>query len=105
MSLLILFVIPCAAYAITWWSTGWRMSPDGEQYRRMARGEAVPMPYARRWLLPRLLGDRPVLWKAWSLGATLLSAVLTALLVGGPSLSGQLLAEVLFVGLPGIWRL
>lgn len=109
-----LTAISTAFYALTWWSTGWGFSPDGAQYERMAFGANVPMPYARRALLPWLMGlriwDR---WPAWPLrrrwfwfGAvcTVLSAVLTAY-YAAESFEHRVLAIVLFVGLPGIWRL
>src|SRR6185295_18698383 len=101
---LILWLMPIAFYALTWWTTGWSLSPDGAFYCSMGRGERVPRPYAQRWLLPAVLGDRPTLWRVW--GA--LAVVLSAVLVGeyaGTSFQTKLIAELLFMGLPGLWRL
>ncbi len=39
------------------------LSPDGYFYLQDARGELVPKPYSRRWLLPYLLGSDPRNWK------------------------------------------
>lgn len=92
-------------YGLTWWSTGWSVSPDGRHYLAMGKGERVPSPYHRRWLLPELLGDSRVSWNVWGCVATILSAVLTALYVGQNSFERAVMAELLFLGLPGIWRL
>lgn len=105
-----LIAIASLMYAVTWWHSGWGISPDGHQYIGMARGEHVPSPYTRRWLLPLLFSIRASskeLWRHWAhvgASATVLSAALTAKYVGG-SLERQVLALLLFVGLPGIWRL
>lgn len=115
MTVLILCLIAVLMYAVTWWSTGWGLSPDGFQYERMAQRETVPLPYSRRVALPWFLGHplwarwpstEPVRkrWLWWGAVWTILSAVLTATYVGG-SLERQVLALLLFVGLPGIWRL
>lgn len=106
--------LSCVLYALTWWSTGWSLSPDGLQYERMARDGLVPQPYARRWFLPWILGHRVWnRWPAWPLrrrwcwagaGFTVLSAVLTAY-YAAETLERRVLAVLLFAGLPGIWRL
>jgi hypothetical protein len=103
MHTLILIAIPTIAYLLTWWFTGWALSPDGVFYLKMSKKEVVPLPYAQRWLLPWLLRTERA-WTAMGVLSTIMMPFLTALYVGG-SFSKQILAELLFIGLPGIWRL
>lgn len=110
----LLILLSSGLYALTWWSTGWGVSPDGVQYLRMATKQEVPMPYARRWFVPWLMGlgawDRLPSWplrRRWlwlGAGFTVFSAVLTAY-YAAHTLERRVLAVLLFAGLPGIWRL
>lgn len=100
----ILWLVPMFFYALTWWSTGWSLSPDGVFCLNYGQKQRVPRPYSRRWLLPMILGSRRRAWEVLSVFAVILSAILIGEYVGG-SFQTKLLAELLFIGLPGIWRL
>lgn len=45
------------------------LSPDEYYYYTAAAGQAVPVPYSRRWLLPRLIGPHPRRWRAVTLAS------------------------------------
>lgn len=65
MTAIACLAIGLLAVALCWWRYGWLVTPDGQQYLAMARGEPVPDPF--RWrLLPRLLGRYPRVWHAVS---------------------------------------
>lgn len=92
-------LIALIAYGLVWFAHGYQLSPDGSYYLASGRGHQVPSPYAYR-LLPKLLrGNRP-LWTLVS-GASLVgSAVLIGRMTAHP-----ILAALLFIGLPGLFRL
>lgn len=99
MNLLWALLIAAFAYAVHFYRSGLSLSPDGQYYLRAALGRPVPAPYQRRWLLPTLLGPRPVLWQ-------LASAL--SLLALGPltyAFTGSLGATWLLVWLPGLYAL
>jgi hypothetical protein len=54
----------CAVLPIVLLTRGWRnsLTPDGQMYFALARGERVPAPYNRRLLLPLVIGPRRNLW-------------------------------------------
>ncbi len=82
------------------------LSPDGFFYLCAAKGEKVPRPFAYRWLLPAVLGDRP--WR-WVLCTALSLAALGPLAWGffgtfgldGPA---RLFAVALLLLLQGVTR-
>lgn len=82
------------------------LSPDGWFYLAAARGEKVPVPYSRRWFLPRSLGASVREW-VW---CTRLSLAVTPLLAwwyfGAMGLDGlaRVFATALLCVLPGVWR-
>jgi len=87
-----------------------RLSPDGQQYMAMARGEDIKMPYGLRWLMPSISGLFPHRWHA------IVWCIMTwaALIALGPltiyymprdaSLLECWVAVVLVIGLPGVFR-
>jgi hypothetical protein len=50
--------IPLLVALVIRWEQPSHLSPDGVYYQTMAHGDAVPMPYALRWLLPTLCKRR-----------------------------------------------
>lgn len=74
------------------------LSPDGHYYLAAARGETVPSPYSRRWLLPEMLGSDPKHWAA----LTYFSLLLTPLAAYWYTDSWK--AAALLCALPGVWR-
>lgn len=48
----------------------------------MARGERVPSPYSRRWLLPWFIGDYPEAWKTVNYLSIAVSAIFVYLMYG-----------------------
>jgi hypothetical protein len=80
------------------------VTTDGMIYLQAGRGEPVPRPFSRRWLLPRLLGDRAVRWDVASTAAMIACGPLVAAYAGGPMWQ-QLAACCLFLGCPGIFRM
>lgn len=81
------------------WTQGQGLSPDGAFYRALARGEAVPRPYAYRWLAPWLLGPRQETWAGW-LGVCLTISVASLVWVTPGSARQGVFIVALFLGLP-----
>jgi hypothetical protein len=73
---------------------GAALTKDGDRYQRMARGEAVPSPYSRRWLLPLVLGPSPLPWQV----VGFVSMVAMAVMLGDP------VVALAFLLLPGVGR-
>ncbi|WP_424535598.1 hypothetical protein ACOZ38_36800 [Sphaerisporangium viridialbum] len=83
------------------------VSPDGHRYRALGAGEHVSMPFALRWLLPRVCRDSLVRWR---INALLHLAVLPPLLtlwlrhwIHDDKL--LVVGALLVCGLSGIWRI
>lgn len=81
------------------------LTPDGVRYLAMGTGRRVALPFALRWLLPRLCRDSVVRWR-WCTAAHLVALC--------PLLAVWLdawlddhwrsaLASLLVAGLPGVW--
>jgi hypothetical protein len=86
--------IQAFAYAVFRYRTPQSLSPDSKFYAAMAEGHAVPSPYARRWLLPRLLKNA----RAWNIASGV------AFVATGPlvyDLTGSLACVWLWAWLPG----
>jgi hypothetical protein len=83
------------------------VSPDGHRYRALGRGERVSMPFALRWLLPRICGESMARWRASALlHLAALPPLMTVWL--GHWLHDerlQVVGALLVCGLSGIWRI
>lgn len=89
-------VMGLLAYALMLYNYGSRVTPDGNFYLSMGRGNPAPTPYRLRWLLPRVLGPRVKAWNAVTGIALVLTCPLIAMLGG----ERWFLAVILWVGLP-----
>ena len=74
---------------------GFKFSPDGRYYENMARGERVPPPYSRRWLVPFIARATRMRWAAISGIAWLATGPLVY------DLTGELWCVWLVAWLPG----
>lgn len=86
------------------------LSPDSVYYLRMAMRRAVPSPYHRRWLLPRILGPNPMAWLVCTWASLALTPIAAWLYFGTMGLDGhahghaRIFAAALMTVLPGTWR-
>lgn len=82
------------------------LSPDGHYYLRMARGGLAPRPYARRMLLPFLLGPHPARWATCTYLSLLATPFAAWAYFAAMGLDGARLvfAVALLCALPGVWR-
>jgi hypothetical protein len=83
------------------------ISPDGRRYLAMGAREAVPRPFAARWLLPRVCGASETRWR-WSTDLHLVSLPPLLYLWLEPYTADERLRAIgalLVCGLPGIWRI
>lgn len=72
-------IIGVVAWFVHRYRTGMSISPDGGYYLRAAQGQPVPVPYSRRWILPRVLGTKVRSWEV----CTFLSFVVSSALLAG----------------------
>jgi hypothetical protein len=104
---LVAFVVGVILIAIGRLNVVESISPDGHRYRALGAGERVSMPFALRWLLPRVCRDSPVRWR---INALLHLAVLPPLLAvwlrHWIHVDKLLVVGALLVcGLSGVWRI
>jgi len=83
------------------------VSPDGHRYRALGAGEPVPMPFALRWLLPRVCGASLVRWRVSALlHLAALPPLLAVWLRHWIHEDAMVAAGALLVcGLSGVWRI
>ncbi len=83
---------------------GYRLTPDGAEYFRMAKGEACANPYHLRFVLPMLCRDSHAAWMAVTYASLLIAGVLTGVLATqhGLTLQQSVVAALLLLGLPSI---
>jgi len=79
-----------------------RLTPDGQRYLAMGRGEAQPMPFHLRPLIPWICRDSEVRWVVTTYLSAATAAALTGVLAHqhGAGLGGALFAAMLLLGLP-----
>ena len=78
---------------------------DGYWYLELARGESVPFPFSLRWLVPRILGPKIVVWVWTTRVVLILSGVVFywLLTLRGLSSFEALIGVALFCGTPGVF--
>jgi len=83
---------------------GFRLTPDGAEYIRMANGEVCANPYHLRFVLPMVCRDNRYAWVAVTYGSLALASVLTGVLALQHGLTTQqaVVAALLLLGLPSI---
>ena len=85
----------------------WSISPDGRRYLALAAGRPVPLPFALRWLLPRLCSTSLLRWR-WCTAAHMVALPpLVAVWLTGWIGDGRacVAGGLLVCGLPGVWRI
>lgn len=81
-----------------------KLLPDSIHYLRAAEGLRVPVPYNRRWLLPRILGPHPGRWYALTCASLAALPFVAALYFFTRGLDGTRIAfaTALICALPGL---
>lgn len=102
MVLLASVLAASAILALSIYSSGQRMSPDGRIYLQAAAGESVPRPFHLRPLLPIICGTRLWAWRIASVWGLVMAAVAIGSLavLKGASAMQAIAASALFAALP-----
>lgn len=83
------------------------ISPDGRRYLAAGAGKAVALPFALRWLLPKVCGASITRWRLCTLCHLALLPPLVAIWlspwIAQPGL--RVVGGLLICGLPGVWRI
>lgn len=81
-----------------------RLTPDGKRYLAMGRGEAQPVPFHLRWLMPAVCGENEYRWFGINTLAIVVLPLLTAALAlqHGATQTQAAVAALLFAGLPSL---
>ena len=82
----------------------YRLTPDGGRYLSMAHGNAEPLPFHLRWLLPKVCGAKGRYWFASTAVSIVAIVALTAVLAlqHGATLTQAIVAALLMGGLPSL---
>ena len=106
-------VLGASALSVAWRAFGPQrdrgvsLSRDGRRYLALAAGRPAPIPFALRWLLPRLCSTSVTRW-GWctAVHLTVLPALVAWWLTGWVGSPVACVAGGLLVcGLPGVWRI
>jgi hypothetical protein len=84
-----------------------RISVDGGFYLAAGEGKLVPSPYSRRWLLPAILADEPIVWATVTYASLAVGTLACAALLAsyGANLQQAVLGALLWLLLPGVQKI